>query len=110
MKKAILFLLIVTCLLVSAIQHRLNAQPPSKELARQLLALPARPERPALPPSQLPLRFLKGERIGFLGNSLAERMNLFGHFETLLHIRFSDQQLVIRNFARPAEEVGIHQR
>ena len=86
------------------------AQPPSKELAEKLLALPPRPERPKLPPSQLPLKFLKGERIGFLGNSLAERMNLFGHFETLLHLRFPEKQLVIRNFARPAEEVGVHQR
>ena len=31
----------------------------------------------------------------------AERMNLFGHFETLLHLRFPDKELVVRNFARP---------
>ncbi len=87
-----------------------NAQSPSKETAKKILALPARPARAALPPSQLPLQFLRGERIGLLGNSLAERMNLFGHFETLLHIRFPGQQLIVRNFARPAEEVSIQQR
>ena len=86
------------------------AQGPSKELAVKLMSLPPRPKRPDLPPSELPLEFLPNERIAFLGNSLAERMNLFGHFETLLHTRFPKKELVIRNFARPAEEVGIQQR
>lgn len=86
------------------------AQGPSKELAVKLMSLPPRPKRPDLPANKLPVEFLQGERIGFLGNSLAERMNLFGHFETLLHTRFPDKELVIRNFGRPAEEVGIQQR
>lgn len=86
------------------------AQGPSRELAQKLMSLPPRPKRAELPPSVLPLQFLDGERIAFLGNSFAERMNLFGHFETLLHLRFPDKQLVVRNFARPAEEVGIQQR
>ena len=79
------------------------AQAPSRELARKLLAKPARPKRPDLPPSRLPLDFVKGERIALVGNSTAERMNLFGHFETLLHTRFPDKELVVRNFARPAD-------
>ena len=78
--------------------------------ARELLARPARPARPALPPSTLPLEFLNLERIALVGNSTAERMNLFGHFETLLHERFPGKQLVVRNFARPAEEVAVRQR
>jgi hypothetical protein len=85
------------------------AQPP-KDLAQKVLALPPRPKRPDLPASVLPLQFIKGERVAFLGNSMAERMNLFGHFETLLHFRFPQQELIVRNFARPAEEVGIQQR
>ncbi len=97
-------------LLTACLSPTLVAQEPSKELARKLLALPPRPKRPALPPSRLPLAFLKGERIAFVGNSTAERMNLFGHFETLLHLRFPDKELVVRNFARPADEVGIQQR
>ena len=100
---------IAVCLLLGCLCSPLSAQP-SRELAQKLMALPERPKRPDLPPSALPLRFLKSERIAFLGNSTAERMNLFGHFETLLHSRFPDQQLVIRNFARPAEEVGVQQR
>lgn len=86
------------------------AQGLSKELAIKLMSLPPRPKRPELPPSQLPLQFIQGERVGFLGNSSAERMNLFGHFETLLHTRFADKELIVRNFARPAEEVGMQQR
>ena len=78
--------------------------------ARELLAIPPRPARPALPPSRLPLEVLDGERIALVGNSTAERMNLFGHFETLLHQRFPGKHLVVRNFARPAEEVANRQR
>ena len=80
------------------------------QTAREFLAQPPRPARAELPPSRLPLEFLSGERIAIVGNSTAERMNLFGHFETLLHERFPDKKLVIRNFARPADEVGKRQR
>lgn len=82
----------------------------SKDFILQILPREPRPKRSDVPPSKLPIEFLKGERIAFLGNSLAERMNLFGHFETGLHTRFPDKELVVRNFARPAEEVGVQQR
>ncbi len=78
--------------------------------AREFLARPPRPVRPALPPSTLPLELLDGERIAFIGNSTAERMSLFGHFETLLHERFPQKKLVVRNFAFPADEVANRQR
>jgi putative heme-binding domain-containing protein len=65
---------------------------------------------PALPASALPLEFVKGEKVAFLGNSQAERMNLFGNFETYLHLQFPDRGLVVRNFGRPAEEVDAQQR
>lgn len=103
-------LLVLGSLLACSQAEPAIAQGPSKELAKKLLALPPRPQRPALSPSRLPLEFNKGERIAFVGNSFAERMNLFGHFETLLHTRFPDKELVVRNFARPADEVGIRQR
>src|SRR5262245_36646328 len=78
--------------------------------ADALLKPQPRPKRPDLPPSKLPLEFIKGERIALVGNSLAERMNLFGHFETLLHLRHPDKELVIRNCGGPADEVSIRQR
>src|SRR6476646_7317453 len=65
--------------------------------AEQLLKRAPRTKRPALPPSALPLKFIQGERIALIGNSTAERMNLFGNFETLLHLRYPDQRLVVRN-------------
>ena len=54
--------------------------------------------------------FRDQEKVAFVGGSLAERMNLFGHFETALHTRFADKKLVIRNFGWPADEVGNQQR
>ncbi|MFO0789124.1 MAG: GDSL-type esterase/lipase family protein [Pirellulales bacterium] len=63
-----------------------------------------------LPPSTLPLRFIKHEHIAFVGNSLAERMNLVGNFEALLHTRFPQLELVVRNFGRPCDAVDFRQR
>jgi putative heme-binding domain-containing protein len=82
----------------------------SGNTASQLLGSKARPARPTLAPSKLPLEFIKGERIAFVGGATGERMNLFGHFETLLHSRFPQQSLVVRNFCVPADEVSIRQR
>jgi lysophospholipase L1-like esterase len=111
-KTLVLGLLVPLAILLGGFQLRslVIAQGPAEKSAIELLALPPRPERPALAPSRLPLEFLTGERIAFVGNSFAERMNLFGHFETFLHQRFPDKQLVVRNFGRPAEEVGRQQR
>lgn len=69
-----------------------------------------RPTQPELAASTLPLALSKGERIAFVGGSLGERMNLFGYFESLLHSRFAKQQLVVRNFCRPADEVALQMR
>lgn len=52
----------------------------------------------------------ESERIALVGGSLAERMNLFGYFESLLHLRFPQKELVFRNFGWPADEVSNQQR
>src|SRR5204863_1330686 len=70
----------------------------------------AGPNQDALPPSKLPLHLLPHERIALVGGSLAERMNLFGNFESLLHSRFPSLELVVRNFARPCDAVDNRQR
>jgi putative heme-binding domain-containing protein len=54
--------------------------------------------------------FKQRERIAFVGNGLGVRMSLYGHFETLLHTRFPQKELVVRNFCWPADEVGRQQR
>ncbi len=109
------FVAVITALAVSGgnLLAQKNKKPEDESrmrTARELLAPPSRPARPALPPSTLPLAVIDGERIAFVGNSTAERMNLFGHFETLLHERFPDKRLVVRNFAFPTDEVAIRQR
>ena len=76
----------------------------------EILQPAPRPKKPALAASKLPLEFANGERIAFVGNTTAERMSLYGHFETMLHFRFKEKGLVVRNFGFPADEVGQRQR
>lgn len=45
----------------------------------------------------------KGERVVFIGNGLAERDTYYSRFETELHLRFPQQQLFVRNMARPGD-------
>src|SRR5262245_22302335 len=40
------------------------------------------------------LKLEKGDHVILIGNTLAERMQYFGNWETLLHSRFPDLQLV----------------
>lgn len=102
-------LLLSTLLLaVSPLSFAQDAAAPAPAI--DLLKPKPRPARPALPANKLPLEFIQGERIALVGNSTAERFNRWGYFETLLHSRFAKQELVFRNFARPADEVGLRQR
>ncbi len=64
----------------------------------------------ATPAADGAFEFRQGERVAFVGGSTAERMNLFGYFESLLHTRFPTKGLVVRNFGWPADEVGKQQR
>ncbi|NNE00434.1 MAG: c-type cytochrome [Pirellulaceae bacterium] len=56
------------------------------------------------------LSLQKNLRVAAVGNSLAERMNLFGHFEALLHTRHPEKEILFRNFGWPADEVANQQR
>lgn len=49
----------------------------------------------------------KGERIVLIGNGLGERMVDHPHFEVLLHERFPEHQLYIRNLCRPGDTAGF---
>ena len=42
------------------------------------------------------LELAQGNKIVLIGNALAERMQYFGHWETLLHSRFPRLELVVR--------------
>jgi lysophospholipase L1-like esterase len=52
----------------------------------------------------------KGDHVVIVGNTLAERMNSFGHFETLLHSRFPEHELYVRNLGWSADEVSLRPR
>ncbi len=56
------------------------------------------------------LKLEKGDRIVIVGNTLAERMQHFGHFETLLHSRFPNHDLVVRNLGWSADELTLRPR
>ncbi len=58
--------------------------------------------------SRLELR--KGDKIVLIGNTLAERMQLFGGFETLLYSRFPDLDLVVRDLGWSADELTLRPR
>jgi mono/diheme cytochrome c family protein/glucose/arabinose dehydrogenase len=59
---------------------------------------------PALSPPQA------NERIALIGNGLGERMLRHGYFETLLHQRFPEQRLMIRNLCYPGDTPGYRPR
>jgi len=62
----------------------------------------------AAEPQKLELK--PGDKIVLIGNTLAERMQYFGHWETLLHSRFPQHQLVVRNLGWSADELTLRPR
>jgi glucose/arabinose dehydrogenase len=56
------------------------------------------------------LELKKGDRVVLIGNTLIERMQYFGHFDTLLHSRFPNLDLVVRNLGWSADELTLRPR
>ena len=56
------------------------------------------------------LKLQKGDHVVLIGNTLAERMQYFGNFETNLHSRFPELELVVRNLGWSADEVALRPR
>ena len=46
---------------------------------------------------QLKLELKKGDHIAIIGNTLADRLQHFGHLEAMLHYRFPEHNLVVRD-------------
>ncbi|MEZ6060200.1 MAG: GDSL-type esterase/lipase family protein [Planctomycetaceae bacterium] len=57
-----------------------------------------------------PLTLQPGDRVCVIGNTLAERMQHFGYFETLLHAKFPGHNLVVRNLGYSGDEVRFRPR
>ena len=49
------------------------------------------------------LKLQKDDHICLVGNALGERMQVHNQWETLLHARFPDHHLVVRNLCFPAD-------
>ncbi len=88
-------------------QTECPASSPKEELPQDLQFISTLANANQATPS---LKMQPHQRIAFVGNSLAERMNLTGHFETLLQSRYAKLELKLRNFGWPADEVGNQQR
>jgi len=63
-----------------------------------------------LPAADPQLKLEKGDHVVLVGNTLAERMHYFGHFETLLHSRFPEHNLYVRNLGWSADEISLRPR
>ncbi len=50
------------------------------------------------------------DSIAIVGNTLADRMQHFGHFETLLHHRFPRHELVVRDLGFSGDELTVRLR
>lgn len=58
----------------------------------------------------LPLKLNKGDRIALVGNTLFDRGQQFGYFETMLHQRYPHHNLIVRTLAWPADTVDLQPR
>ncbi|NCY01814.1 MAG: hypothetical protein EBX36_02625, partial [Planctomycetia bacterium] len=67
-------------------------------------AVPAAADGPA------PLVLRPHDHVIMVGNTLAERMQYFGNFETLLHARFPRHELYVRDLGWSADELTIRLR
>lgn len=57
-----------------------------------------------------PIEIKPESRIVIIGNTLAERMANYGYWETLLHQRFPQHQLTVRNLGWSADEIDLRPR
>jgi glucose/arabinose dehydrogenase/azurin len=56
------------------------------------------------------LELRPGDHIALVGGALADRMQHFGYFETLLHSQYPQHNLVVRNLAAAGDEVALRHR
>src|SRR6185503_17214514 len=56
------------------------------------------------------LKLNKGDHIAIVGNALADRMQHSGYFETLIHAKYPQHELVFRNLAVSGDEIVTRHR
>lgn len=57
-----------------------------------------------------PLQLKAGDHVAIVGGGFADRMQHFGHLETLIHGKFPSHDLVFRNLSSAGDEVVIRHR
>jgi putative heme-binding domain-containing protein len=101
------------CIFLSASDNA-RGQTPSQEsdFSRYAIYEKTAPRPPVAEPqtTQLPLEIEPNARIAFLGNTLLERTQQFGHFETMLHQHLPNHRLIVRNLAWSADAVDLQPR
>ena len=92
--------------------HRRGLKPSDHALGKVLPeGKPPEKKQAAKPaPSQSALKLQKGDHIALIGNALADRMQHSGHFEALIHAKFPQHELVVRNLAVAGDEVVTRHR
>ena len=89
-------------------------KPPFKdpELAKYAIFEKSAPRPKAASPveTQLPLKLPKGTRVAFIGNTLLDRAQHFGHFEAALQQANPEKELVVRNLTWAADQLGTEPR
>ena len=80
-------------------------------MRRLLTALTSWPHRsrPSIAKADL-IEIKPGDHISIIGNTLADRMQHDGWLETMLHARFPEHKLVIRNLGFSGDEVNFRLR
>ena len=88
------------------------APPEDPELARYGIYASSAPRAGEAEPieTSLPLSLNHGDRITMIGNTLLERSQLFGNFESLVQTQFPQKELVVRHLAWSADEVDQQPR
>ncbi len=89
-----------------------KAEPKDPELAKYAIFEKSapRPGTTTAVDTRLPLKLSKGTRIAFIGNTLLDRAQHFGHFEAALQQAFPESELTVRNLTWAADQLGTEPR
>jgi len=91
--------------------HRRGLTPGDHALGKVLPAGKAQEEKPkAQDKGTSVLKLNKGDHIAIVGNAVADRMQHSGYFETLVHAKYPQHELVLRNLAVSGDEIVTRHR
>lgn len=112
------YLFVVTLAIISSLIHSANGQSPRNRRSKDpryaeygIYENTAKQAEEAAPrQTDLPLKLQRGDRIAFIGNTLFERAQLYGFFETRLYQSFPQHDLIVRNLSWAADTVDQRPR